>query len=432
MSSEARKVIYVISDLHLGAGVYSSWKESMHEMFKSHPVGRDFRDTSEDEVLDPFFHDFIHWIVSNHQGDEVCLKLLGDIFDPLAVELDGRADFPQYEEDDVLRLQKIAIGHHSLIEALRFFCGQPNCSVEFIVGNHDLFLAWPGVQTEVQKLISQDHPDRVQFFGSLAAVGVYYEHGATEPHNRFDLDLRKNILEEGDPRSGEVKRTLDVTQGHYLSRGLANPLMLVDFLIERMHIHGFVWLDVLLHPFRRPWYRCRASVFVLVAAYHLFKIFIFHSLSTLRHMRTKSGFMKILKVLWWTITGAIGGTTTKARAERYLREHDETDVVVLGHEHSPGEELLHIGNRPRKYFNVGAWIQMWERRAPSPSMLTWKRLRRLQGFLFFFRDLFQSPELVSITLFPVLVVSHDDNGERGVRFMRWDSESKEIKDFTDR
>lgn len=434
MFPKAKEVSFVISDLHLGEGAQSSLEE-----FKHHPAGLDICDTGLDHVLDEAFCDFINCIVNDYRGAKICLKLLGDTFDPLAVELDGKAEVLLYEEDDLRKFRAIANGHPRFFSALRLFCLQPDCFLQVFVGNHDLFLAWPEVQKEFLGMVSPGQFEKVKFMYSLDEMGVYYEHGATEPHDRFDpkkliirqadlLELLKKENLENLLHSGQIplRETLNVTQGHYLSVGLSNALKKANYLIGRMHIHGFVWKDAAMRIFRRSWYRRRS--FVLVAAFNLIKTFIVHSLFNLWHMRTKSGFIKILKVIWWTITGAIDGTTPRAHAARLLRERDDIDIVVLGHEHWPEEELYRVGNRHKKYFNTGSWTEMWECRALSPNKV-WKRLPRLQRFLLFFRELFRDADLVSTTLFPVLVVSYDEEGERWVRLRRWDSESKEIKDF---
>lgn len=434
MFSKIRQVSFVISDLHLGEGVNSPLEE-----FKRHPAGRDISDTGADSVLDGVFEDFVCWIVRNCKGVGVTLKLLGDTLDPLAVELDGRAEVLPYEEDDVRKFRKIVAGHPLFFSTLRYFCRQPNCALQVYIGNHDMFLAWPEVQKEFLKLVSPDNSDRVQFLYATDENGVHYEHGATEPHDRFNPDkmiirraelpelLKKEHLEKL-LTSGKVplRETLDVTQGHYLTVGLQNPLKKTNYLIGRMHIHDFVWVDAAMRIFRHSWYRHRS--FPLVAAYHLIKTFLGNSLFAFWHARTKSGFRKILKVVWWTITGAVDGTTPRAYAARLLRERDDIDVVVLGHEHWPEEELYHVGNRHKKYFNTGSWVEMWEERA-MPAELLWKRFGRLQKFLLFFRDLFREADLVPTALFTVLVVSYDQEGERAVRLMRWDSDSKDIKDF---
>lgn len=434
MFSKIKKVSFVISDLHLGEGA-----RSLLETFKHHPAGRDISDTRLDRVLDREFFYFVDWIIRNCRGAQVSLKLLGDTLDPLAVELDGRSEVLPYEEEDVRKFRIIAAGHPLFFRILRFFCSRPNCSLQVYIGNHDMFMAWPEVQKEFLKLVSPDHPDRVQFLCADDENGVHYEHGATEPHDRFDpekiiirrpelLELLKKENMENLFKRGKIplRETLDVPQGHYLTVGLQNPLQKTNYLIGRMHIHGFVWLDAAMRIFRRSWYRRRS--FVFVAIYHLIKTLLSHSLFAFWHARTKSGLRKIFKVIWWTITGAMDGTTPRALAARLLHERDDLDVVVLGHEHWPEEELYRVGNRHKKYFNTGSWMEMWERRVLPPDQI-WKHFGRLQRFLLFLRDLLHDADLVSATLFPVLVVSYDPEGERLVRLMRWDQESRDVKDF---
>ena len=222
---------------------------------------------------------------------------------------------------------------------------------------------------------------------------------------------------------------MDVPQGHYLTTWLENPLKEADYLIGRMHIHAFVWVDAFSHILRRSWYRRR--LFPPIAAYYLAKTIILHALalSTFWHTKTKSDFWKILRVVQWTITGRTSdGHNARTFAIKKLRAEDNVDVVVSGHEHERAAELYHFGNRDKWYFNTGTWLEMWEPKA-LPQKKRWKRFRLIQAIGRFFGNFFHDANLVPINLFTVFTATYDSEGTRAVGLKRFDPNKHDLKDI---
>lgn len=437
MSAEITERIFAISDLHQGEGVKSPLED-----FKHHPVGRQINDTLFDYTLDHVFMDFVLWIIrTSGEKTKNRLKLLGDTLDPLAVKLMGKSVVIPYEPLDLRKFRKICRGHREFFRALRYFCSHENCTLEVHPGNHDMFLWWPRVQAEFVKLVSPDHPERVKFMHDELDRGIYYWHGNNEPHDRFDpkkaiiraaelQDFLKNedmlelLLKGKIPR----REVMDVPQGHYLTAWLENPLKEADYLIGRMHIHAFVWTDAFSHIFRRAWYRRR--LFPAIALYYLLKTLLLHSLSmfTFWHTKTKSDFWKIMRVVRWTITGAIVGHSARDFAVKKLRDEENVDIVVSGHEHERAAELHHFGNRDKWYFNTGTWLEMLEPKA-LPQRKRWKRFRWIQAIGLFFGNFFHDANLVPINLFTVFAVSYDGEGNRIAGLKRFDPDKHELKDL---
>ena len=223
--------MYVISDLHLGAG---DGRDLSHRL----PIGLDFRDLSVARIMgtiDLELWRLVRWLVA-HQHD---LMLLGDTFDHPAAESDDRASMPT-EDDCVRAFLEIAKAHWGFIFALRYFCSQPGATLRVFLGNHDIFLKMPRVWAEFLKLVAPDHPERVQLLSSLDEDGIHYQHGAIEPHDRFDPD--KIIIE----RPG-LPRLLNVSLGHLLIVSLMNPLIQVNLLLARTYNPLLVWLDAAIH-----------------------------------------------------------------------------------------------------------------------------------------------------------------------------------------
>jgi len=432
MLTDAKKVVAVISDLHLGEGV-----DSPIEDFKHHEPGNRIDDADSDYTLDNHFAAFLKWLTDACQGKELCLILNGDTFDPLAVRLRGEYVTLPYENADVRKFQKIARGHPEFFSALKEFLAHQNHELLFIRGNHDIFLDWPKVRAALLEKISPNHPNRVRFGWEEVCGGIYIRHGEAEPHDR--INHKKVIITRADLaklfkpkewekmlRSGELpsEDVLDVPLGHYLTADLENPLRVHNYLIARMHVHGFVWSDAFRNIGRRSWYRSRW--FGLIAAYHLIKTILKHSLFGFWHLKMKSGPRRILKVVWWTIVGFLEGATTRDLALKILKEREDVDVVVMGHEHQYCVEMHQIGSRATTYVNTGAWNEQWEAKK-DPAEKSWKYFDWLRRFGAFWRKFYQDAEMVPHLTCPTLVISWNAAGERTVRLMRFDYEEKTLK-----
>lgn len=113
----------------------------------------------------------------------VDLVLNGDTFDFLKCPftLKPRAEYTRYVSADVAlaKLRLVYKAHRRVFHALRDFVVREGKSVYFIRGNHDLEIAFPEVQHELQKYIGRN-----VFFPGL----VYDHHGAYIEHGQqYDI-----------------------------------------------------------------------------------------------------------------------------------------------------------------------------------------------------------------------------------------------------
>lgn len=433
MLTEAREVTLVISDLHMGEGA-----ESVLEDFKRHPAKRPFQDTSEDRVLDDQFDDFIKLVMRTGAGKKVCLRFLGDTFDPLAVTLDRPLPVLSREEDDLEKFVKIVGGHPIFFRALKdYCCASSEFETVFHIGNHDLFLCWPSIQAAIRALVSPAHPERVRFVYDELDRGVYFRHGESEPHDFIDsarliikqadfVQLFKSENVEKLIQKGEIPSydVLNVPLGHFLTADLETPLKRANYLIGRLHIHGFVWLDACRNFGRRSWYS--HPWFGFIAFYHLLRTIFKHTLFAVRPLKWKSGLRKILEVVWWTIVGILTDATPRDKAMKVFKERPEVDVVVFGHEHWYYQETHSYPSKT--YINTGAWMELWKAR-PRPISRRWEKYPILAEVMTFLRDCYRDANLAPVRLFPVAVISYNAVGERQARLMRFDEDEHILKEL---
>lgn len=432
--SNARRVTFTISDLHLGEGGYL-------DDFKYPPDGVSIHETDRYRVMDNYFTDFIDWIIANLGHCKVRLNLLGDIFDFSAVILPNESIAWPYEEEGAAKMLIIIATHTEFFSALRRFCAQSNCELAFFTGNHDWELNWPTVQEILREHISKYYPERIKFLYDELDNGVYYRHGESEPHVQIDpnrpiikcIDLAKlpEVLKTG-KLNFAMRDILDVPLGYYLNSHLGNKIKKYNYLIGRMHTHGFVWADALKHIGRSNWFRSRW--FAPVAAYQTINTLLtFTIFARFWHIKWKAGVRQIMAVLWWTITGALTGYTTRDSALRVLRERNNntTDnkvvkAVINGHEHKYTLEVLHENNQTKVYLNVGTWSPQFEVKIAQQGA-NWKRLGWLQKAFRFIKHFFTKSELVLSINLTVGVVVLDERNEQTVNLARFDHLEKTLK-----
>ena len=198
-----RKVKFIISDTHLGAGLYEAGNGL------------------EDFISDAEFVQWIHGLVAESERDGVEMELIinGDFLEMLQVpavpEFDPTREYPpevyapSNEEASVQKVRHVIDGHPGVFAGLADFLhlGNPRRCITITKGNHDPELYWPGVQEAIRQAIGAtgELADLVSFPPvAIQREGLYIEHGNqyAERVNRF-----RNFAEPLDPeRPGELER----------------------------------------------------------------------------------------------------------------------------------------------------------------------------------------------------------------------------------
>lgn len=172
-----RKLKFIISDLHLGAG---------HSPDACNPL-EDFTATQE-------FIAFLHQIVqeSERHQSEVELIFNGDLFEflqvPAADQFEPAKTYPSQayldssEEASIQRLKLIVQGHSAIFDSLADFMHveEPPRRITVIKGNHDVALFWPGVKSYLREVLgaSGARASLLRFADEFVSrEKIYVEHG---------------------------------------------------------------------------------------------------------------------------------------------------------------------------------------------------------------------------------------------------------------
>ena len=155
----------IISDLHLCEA------EPVH---KKHPLWKKYK--TREYFFDEKFEGFLTKIHERARGSQVELILNGDIFDFDSVT--AKPAHPTYriswvesltglkpqEDKSAFKIKRILHHHEHWVRALRNFLKQGH-RVVFVIGNHDLELHWPQVQTEIIEAldVSEEFRQNIRF-----------------------------------------------------------------------------------------------------------------------------------------------------------------------------------------------------------------------------------------------------------------------------
>lgn len=154
------RTILVISDIHLGAGVYINHKRNYLEAFHA-----------DKELVD-----FLEFFCSGeYSGRDVDLIINGDFFDLLAVPFVPYFDDEFWSEEAALaKLELILNAHSEVIQALINFVEVKHKRIYYIIGNHDAEMLFPSLQL---KLLEQ-FPEKVRDLLTITSN----ESGEFTPH----------------------------------------------------------------------------------------------------------------------------------------------------------------------------------------------------------------------------------------------------------
>lgn len=191
----------ILSDLHLGFG--PRLPDGSRNLLEEFHYDRQFI-----ELLQ-------HYSEGEYAKAEVELVLNGDILNHLHTTPE-EADCDRLTETVALaRTEKILAGHPQFFDALAGFARRPNHSIVYIMGNHDMGVAWPKIQQRLKELI---HPELKFYLDYYETGGMYIEHGNNcVADNRVDLD---NLF----LTKGQKEPVLKMPWGSFFAIHFINPL----------------------------------------------------------------------------------------------------------------------------------------------------------------------------------------------------------------
>lgn len=156
-SSLKTRARIVVSDFHLGEG-RKNWDGSLNLL--------------EDFTVDHRFVEFVDFYSKAY--DHVELVLNGNFLEMLRCR--AIRDYPDilFETYSIELMRVIEEGHPEVFQCLKRFMANPEHSMVYIIGDADVGVLWPKVQSELKNKIS----NRIQFCSNYyLSDGIYIEHG---------------------------------------------------------------------------------------------------------------------------------------------------------------------------------------------------------------------------------------------------------------
>jgi UDP-2,3-diacylglucosamine pyrophosphatase LpxH len=359
---------FIFTDLHLGED-----KNNNLEYFEA-----DFE-----------FSRAVGLITEQYAGEEATLCFLGDTFDFLAVEYNGKTHAEATEDAAIEKIRKIFAAHPKAIEAMRFFLSRGG-RIKFFIGNHDLALAWANVRNFICRELTKGwawhyDPDplkcfwydsvnawkRIEFLFHEKKNGVYFIHG-----NNTELlhSTPKNVFFTKRLGQPLILPLLRHPYGSHSRADLANALARGsrfrkgNYWVGRLEPHWYVYLEAL---WRNWWFAVCAIFLWLIMP-------IRHRLSRRWWVRKSAGIITLfrlnLELMLWTLWNTVRGIDHTHYPKMILRDNDDIDVIFLGHIHTCQRETHGIHGT---FIYPGNWSTTYDAHWPKPE-LNWRRLRRLE------------------------------------------------------
>ena len=306
----------IVSDLHLGPGPF-------------HPDGS--RNILEEFHHDNPFAELLEYYCSGvYAKAEVELILNGDILNHLAIPKEDPFADTLTEKVALERTEAILNGHPKFFEALAQFAAKPHRSIVYLLGNHDIGVAWPKVQALLKSKI---HPALHFFLDCYEADGVHIEHG-----NRFLIDNRVD-LDNLFLTRGEPEPVLKMPWGNFFVIHCINPLKQERPYVGKVYPFKMYLNWALLHDTR----------FALKAIAQL--VFYFLKLNFSRDPKRNFSLLDT----WKIVREFSLPMHLNSEAKKILMANPKIRFVSFGHTHHE----MYLQFAPEKeYINTGSWNEL--------------------------------------------------------------------------
>lgn len=321
--NNVKKVILVISDLHLSAG----------KMFKGK------RNLLEDFHYDNELIDFLNYYCSgDYEQVEVELVINGDFLDFLAVPYVEFYDDEFWSETAALaKLKMIMKAHMGVLDALKNFIATPNKRIVYIIGNHDAEFVFDSLK---EKFLSYFGEHRKNFILSNAisthipTKGVCIQHGHQyERAHQFD---QENAIVE--TLNGE-KYFIPPWGSYYVTNVINKYKQERSFINAVRPIKHFMIHGILFDTF----FTVR---FMLSNFYYFVMVRFWHFYMVKRSLKEVLGdLLRELELF----------QDYESLTRQFFEKNQESRVLIVGHTHNP---TLRIFNDGTIFINTGTWTRM--------------------------------------------------------------------------
>lgn len=323
-SRKAKKVILVISDLHLGAGdEYQGRKNPLEDFY------------SDKELVD-FFE---YYSSGEYQNKEVELIINGDFFDLLAVPYVSQFDEDFWSESAAKeKLQLILEAHPEVMDALKAFVSGKNKSLVYIIGNHDAELLFDSLKETFINCFPEEDRKKITLRNDLTLYeptkGIFVQHGH-EYESLHEFSEETCLVE-----SNKGEKYFIPPWGSYYVTHIVNK-----YKLERDHVNAvrpiktFIIHSLIFDTFF-------ALRFLVANVYFYFMI------RFLRYYRLKLGWKKIFEDIVNELTLF---QDYESLTRDFFQEDENRKVLIVGHTHEPIYREYSDGTL---FVNTGTWTRM--------------------------------------------------------------------------
>jgi UDP-2,3-diacylglucosamine pyrophosphatase LpxH len=323
-NSEIRRLVLVISDLHLGAGKYVKGRRNLLEDFH----------------YDAELIDFLDW---HSQGDfepkAVDLVINGDFLDFLAVPYVPFFDDEFWSEQACLeKLRIIMRAHRGVMQALKNFVSKPHKTITYVIGNHDAEFVLDSLKEEFKAFFGKELEDRVIIKNEITTLnpvpGVYIQHGH-QYERAHEFDPHNSVV-----TTPEGRRYFTPSWGSYYVINVINrykqerPYINAVRPIKHFVIHGLLFDTFFILRFA-------------LSNFHYYFMVRFWS-----YIMLKVGVRQLIQDLVHELT-LFQDYETLTR-DFFVKE-PLARALIVGHTHNP---TFRISNDGTFFINTGTWTNM--------------------------------------------------------------------------
>ena len=323
LKNNFKKVILVISDLHLSAGKMIKGKRNLLEDFHY-----------DNELVD-----FLNYYSSgDYEEMEVELVINGDFLDFLAVPYVEFYDDEFWSETAALaKLRMIMSAHVGVLEALKRFLSTANKRVVYIIGNHDAEFVFDSLKEEFLNYFG-DFRNKIILSNTITThipvKGVSIQHGH-QYERAHEFDQENSVIET---LNGE-KYFIPPWGSYYVTNVINKYKQERSFINSVRPVKHFIIHGILFDTF----FTLR---FILSNFYYFVMVRFWHFYMTKKNIRQV--FENIFRELelfqdYETLT------------RQFFEKNTETKVLIVGHTHNPSFRIYNDGTI---FINTGTWTRM--------------------------------------------------------------------------
>lgn len=323
LKSDLKKLILVISDLHLSAGKTIKGKRNLLEDFHY-----------DNELVD-FLN---YYSAGDYENVEVELVINGDFLDFLAVPYVEFYDDEFWSETAALaKLRMIMSAHLGVLEALKRFLSKPLKKVVYIIGNHDAEFVFDSLKEEFLTFFGEFRKNIIlsnSISTHVPVKGVCIQHGH-QYERAHEFDQENSVIET---LNGE-KYFIPPWGSYYVTNVINKYKQERSFINSVRPIKHFIIHGILFDTF----FTIR---FILSNFYYFFMVRFWHFYMTKKSLRQV--FENIFRELelfqdYETLT------------RQFFDKNSQSRVLIVGHTHNPS---LRIYNDGTVFINTGTWTRM--------------------------------------------------------------------------